>query len=255
MTATISATPEVRASFAHQMRSEWIKLSSLRSTWWVGAIAVAVMLLFAVTSSAPTDDGKLLAGLTFGFVILGILGVTTATGEWSGNLMIATLAATPNRTRWLLAKAATVAVFVFVVELVAVLLSAAALLAMSSMSGETSTLLTVPALRLVIGAAVAMACAGVLGVAIGVAVRHTGASVIIVLALLIAPLIGPLFGNEALARVASYLPTSAWNAILGAHSAGLDFFPLPEPVGLVLAVAWLVLPMLGAWALLRRRDA
>ena len=99
---------------------EWIKLRSVRSTWWTllvfaaGMIGLAILVMIHqhwATMSAPdrasfdpTDDG--FAGLSIGQLALGVLGVLVITTEYSSGMIRATLAAVPRRPLLLAAKAA-----------------------------------------------------------------------------------------------------------------------------------------------------
>src|SRR5690606_706967 len=58
---TASRTSPYRLSFAHVLRSEWIKFRSLRSTWWTLGITVVVMvgfsLMFAAVVTSVSGQG------------------------------------------------------------------------------------------------------------------------------------------------------------------------------------------------------
>jgi hypothetical protein len=91
---------------------EWIKLRSLRSTWWVLAVTVAGAIAIAVAVGVNTKDAaadltnNALAGISLGLLLMGVLGVLVMTGEYSSGTIRATLAAIPNRPLLLAAKAA-----------------------------------------------------------------------------------------------------------------------------------------------------
>ena len=91
---------------------EWIKLRSLRSTWWTLAVTVAGAAAIAVAVGVNTEDAagdltnNALAGISLGLLLTGILGVLTATSEHSSGTIRSTLAAIPNRPLVLAAKAA-----------------------------------------------------------------------------------------------------------------------------------------------------
>src|SRR6516164_8846705 len=99
---------------------EWLKLRSVRSTWWTllvfaaGMIGLSVLVMIHqhwVTMSAadrasfdPTNDS--FAGLAIGQLALGVLGVLAVTSEFSSGMIRATFAAAPRRPLVLAAKAA-----------------------------------------------------------------------------------------------------------------------------------------------------
>ena len=92
------------------IKSEWIKLWSLRSTYWtLGVAAVLVIGVAAIISSVtathtldtPTDT---LQGGAFAQLAFGVLGVLTIASEYSTGLIRTTFAATPKRRRVILVK-------------------------------------------------------------------------------------------------------------------------------------------------------
>src|ERR671921_788483 len=91
---------------------EWIKLCSLRSTWWILALTIAGAVGIAVAVGINTKDAaadltnNALAGISLGLLLVGVLGVLVMTGEYSSGMIRATLAAIPNRPLVLAAKAA-----------------------------------------------------------------------------------------------------------------------------------------------------
>src|SRR5580704_11119008 len=98
--------------FQHVARMEWIKLRSLRSTWWTLAITVGGAVAMAVVIGANTRNragdltNNALAGVVPGLLLTGVLGVLTMTGEYTSGMIRATLAAVPRRPLVLAAKAA-----------------------------------------------------------------------------------------------------------------------------------------------------
>ena len=102
-----------RYGFRHAARMEWIKLRSLRSTTWVLAAGVAITIALGAVAGFNTRNphgdptSNILAGIAFGQVVFGVLGVLTMTGEYSSGMIGATLAAIPRLPLVLAAKAAT----------------------------------------------------------------------------------------------------------------------------------------------------
>src|SRR5450756_1586075 len=132
--STLVAAPEVvavriarpavdaRRTFPGVMRGEWIKLQSLRSTWWVLGATVAVMTLVSLAVAMSLDsmarDPLLAPGLAqihgaeivsggyqIGVVTIAVLGALLITGEYSTRMIRSTLAAVPTRVPVLVAKA------------------------------------------------------------------------------------------------------------------------------------------------------
>src|SRR6202047_1005973 len=122
-------------------RSEWIKLRSVRSTWWTLAAMAVLTVGIAVIAGAtipsrwasmsevqrltfdPTSVS--LAGLLFSLLVIGVLGVLVMSAEYGTGTIRSTLAAVPNRPLVLATKAA---VFAAVAVVVGELLSFASFL-------------------------------------------------------------------------------------------------------------------------------
>lgn len=126
VTATAAATiPPGRYRLVHVVRSEWVKLRSVRSIPWVLAAMVAGTLALGITdclveasdwahmaaaSRARFDPANIsLAGLAFAPLAIGIAGVLVMSGEYGSGLIRSTLAAVPRRRLLLAAKAAVLA--------------------------------------------------------------------------------------------------------------------------------------------------
>ncbi|MEO3886244.1 ABC transporter permease [Nonomuraea sp. B5E05] len=102
--------------------AEWIKLRSLRSTWWALGIGVLVSLALTVLGAsavisrwdpARTSDqaamGIVVAvyvGVVLAQLPLGMLGTMSISGEHASGMIDTTFVATPSRARVLMAKAA-----------------------------------------------------------------------------------------------------------------------------------------------------
>jgi hypothetical protein len=103
------------------LRAEWIKLRSLRSTWYTLAclFGVSLGITFLSTSSlakeyaSATAEERLawdptnrsLTTFIVAQLIIGVLGILVVTSEFATGLMQTSLAATPRRHRLLAAKA------------------------------------------------------------------------------------------------------------------------------------------------------
>lgn len=232
--------------------AEWLKLRSVRSTWWFLGGSTLIMLLLAAVETdggdptVPPGLSTAISGIGY-FVqfILAGLAVLAITGEFATRSVLVTFACTPVRTRVLLAKAMVTAVLVgisgallggLVVGIVAV-----------RFGGLTSLDLGVLAHLLAIGGY--LATLAVLGVGLGALVRRTaGALAILVTLLMLVPeilgLLAARFQLSFLSTVADYTPAPA----------GYRFIAGEWSDGAVLA-AWAVAGLLlGSWAL-RSRDA
>jgi hypothetical protein len=173
-------TPLSRFSAASQM--EWIKLRSLRSTWWTLAVTVAGATGIAVAVGAGTKRGSgdltnnALAGIAPGLLLLGVLGVLTMTSEYSSGMIRATLAAVPNRPLLLAAKAT-------VFGLVTLALGeATAFLAFTAGRATLSSRIRPPSLgdpgvlRAILLSGAGLCLIGLFGLGLGAIIRHSAAA-------------------------------------------------------------------------------
>ena len=81
-----------RQTLLRSVRAEWIKFWSLRSTWITSFITIALTVLFGAGLTAvlgrteeyqDTAKNLITQGLTFGQVVVAVLGALIITGEYS----------------------------------------------------------------------------------------------------------------------------------------------------------------------------
>ena len=247
---------------------EWLKLRSVRSTWWTllvfaaGMIGLAILVMthqhWATMSAAdrasfdPTNDSY--AGLAIGQLALGVLGVLAVTSEFSSGMIRATFAAAPRRPLVLAAKAAIVA---------AVTLVAGEILAFVAF-GIGEAVLKNPAphaslgqpgvLRAVLMAGAYPALIALIGLGLGALIRHTaGAISAVVGVLFVLPLILVPLGTSLQNSVGQFLPmVIAENSLTAVKPVAHSLSP---GVGLALLCGYAAAALVaGGWAL-ARRDA
>ena len=244
---------------------EWIKLRTLRSTWWTlaitlaGASARAVVIGLNSKNAAGDLTNNALAGMVPGLLLTGVLGVLIMTSEYTSGMIRATLAAAPRRLLVLAAKAAVFG------GVTLVLGEAAAFTAFFAggaalWHGITAPALTQPGvLRAVVLSGASFGLIGLLGLGLGAIVRHTAGAIGVLVGgvWILAQVIGAL-AHGAIA----YLPISIIANSLGTTkpetcggSAGGCPHLLSGWAGLgVLCLYAVVLLVVGGW-LLSRRDA
>jgi ABC-2 type transport system permease protein len=239
------------ATIAATAAAEWLKLRSVRSTWWFVGGAAAVMLL---STSIEVDDGdpataQALATATTTVVnfvqhILMALGILAITNEFANRSITVTVMATPSRVRVMLAKALVVGGVVFAVGTAVVGLG----VAVGAARFEEFGLLSTEDLARIVALGGYLAAVAVIGLGLGTLVRRTaGTLAIMVLLLLVIPEILALVARRLDApwveRVADYSP----------GPAGFRFIAGDWEWGLVLG-GWAAAALAtGVWAL-RRRD-
>jgi hypothetical protein len=245
------------------VRSEWIKLTTLRSTTITFAAAVLLMIGFSVLLSwvavhdwsamsrkdrrSITVEEQVLSGRYLAQLAIGVVGAMAVTGEYATGMIRATIAAVPRRLAVLWAKLGVYATVTLVLMLAA---SFAGFFAGNAvLAAHWDFHLSDPGvLRSVVGAGVSLTAICLLGTALGFIVRNTaGAISALVAILMVLPVLG-----EFVPAIARYLPTSAIDALVTARIEGDMLQPLPA---LLLLGAYVGAAIVGAAVILRRRDA
>ncbi|HOQ22425.1 ABC transporter permease subunit [Microbacterium paulum] len=250
-----------RLSFGRVVRSEWIKLLTLRSTWWSLGVTVALSLAISLMmASASRDFGggltpvmTIVMPMQFTMLVAGILGAIAVTGEYSTGMIRSTFTAEPRRGAVLGAKAIVVAVVMALATaltyLVAILLTAP-ILGGAGIDWSDAAQSWVP-----LGAGVfAMAMFALIGLGFGFIIRNgAGAIAATVGVLFVLPIVLNMFvfAGESwqwIVDLGQYLPMAA--AQMATTPAGDDVLR-----GILTLAAWPAALLLGAWAALRTRDA
>ncbi|HEX6343411.1 ABC transporter permease [Umezawaea sp.] len=264
------ATDDIRLTFRGVLRSEWVKLRSVRSsamTLLGAAFAMlAAGLVFASTiggggDGPGPDDGMsdptaiALSGVMITQLVIGVLGVMVVSSEYSTGMIRSTLTGVPARLPVLAAKVVVVTGAVFTSMLAVSLV--AFLGAQAIMSGAdlpTAALGDPGVLRAVVGSAAALTGVAVMGVAFGSILRGTAGAISTLFALVfLAPGLGRLLLPTSWRDdVLKYLPSNASSSFTSV-TAGPDV--LGTTAGALVFAAWVVVPLVVAAVLLRRRDA
>jgi ABC-2 type transport system permease protein len=221
------------------VRSEWTKVRSLRSTVWTLLAALALMVgiggLLAGSSvgqyATPADArahgfepiSTSLDGVTFAQLAIGVLGVLVISAEYGTGMIRASLTVVPRRMPVLWGKLAVFAAVVFSVSLIG---SVVSFLAGQWILDEHQLGVGIGApgaVRSVLGAALYLTVAGLVGVTFGALLRNTAAGISTFVAVFY--IVPPLF--EALPRtvdrhVSPYLPPNA-GQVLYRNTAGLHW--------------------------------
>lgn len=289
MTATAPGLASARLTLPHVVRSEWIKLRTLRSTWWCGALLVLLPVLFGLLvapfldrsgASLPAtgQDAATVAvatvGTNFTQLIAAVLGVLVISGEYGTGMIRSTFTAVPSRLPAVLAKLVVLATLIFVLGLVAAALTLAATAGILSSHGITPRLGESSVWMPIVGSAVYLALVAVLAFAIGALVRNTAGGIatsiglLLVLPILLAVAIG-LTNATWLENVNALLPSAAGGQLhaYAAPSGGAAVGPGGRAAtasadvvlngwgGLGVLVAWILVALVPALVLIRRRDA
>ncbi|RPF27079.1 ABC transporter permease subunit [Georgenia muralis] len=266
-------TSDVHAelSFAGVVRGEWIKLLSLRSTWWTLATTVALMALIALAASASlaeiVGDGPVGAplphgaefvttGSQLGIVTVAVLGALLMTGEYSTGMVRSTLAAVPSRFPVLAAKGIVLTVVTVAVAIVSIAASYLSARPFLDDHGLVPALDDAQTWQVFGGTIYFFVATALLALGIATVLRHTAGSITAVLGLLLLlPGVLQLISIDWVQDVTSMLPLPASFAFLGVSGAmgGNELLTPWEGVGVIAAYA--VVTLAAGAVLLRRRDA
>lgn len=269
-TQTLTAS-EVRTSavapagFGHALRAEWIKLWSVRSTWWT---LIALVVLGAglttlicwgnadwlASDDADESPGSFITwGMMFAPVCAVIIGVLTVTTEYGTGMIRTTLAAVPNRGRVMAAKAVVVTSVLFVIGTLTALIGYVGGNYFLDREGIGMPLEGDVA-RAMYGSGLFVAGLALFSMAVGFLVRHTAAAISIVLALIfvVGNMVMLIPGDFGL-WISRVMPGNAGGEIATPVSFIPDLLD-PWPGFGVFAAETAVLVAL-AWYMLRKRDA
>jgi ABC-2 type transport system permease protein len=280
--SAVATAPRSGVSFGGILHSEWIKLFSLRSTYWCYGILVFLTLAFGLLfgglisteGGIPTDSATVQsiavqgATLSIGMsqLVIAVLGALVITGEYGTGMIRSTLTAVPARLPALFGKIVVFGGVTFVVSFVSIVLAAAL---SATLLGNNGLLVDFadPAYWIaLLGAAGYLALSGVLATAIGTIVRHSAGAIAVVLGLiLVLPGIVSIFAvvtlQEWVANISTFLPSNA-GARMYVYVSEATSDPMglggvilePWQGGLVL-VGWIAALLLLASVLLKKRDA
>lgn len=264
--------------FGGVLRSEWIKLRSLRSTFWCSLIIVvlgvglAALLGVALqaqgTPSAVQRQTFALQAITastqFTSLVAAVLGALMITGEFGTGQIRSTFAAVPARLPALLGKGIVVALATFVVAAVTELLSllvAAPLLTAQGLEVDLGD----PKLWLgILGGAIYIALIALFALAIGSIIRNSAGGIAVSIAvILVLPIVGQIAVSLTRAQWVSdamqFLPTQAGQRMFAypvdlPSGAVQDGVTLDAGQGGLVMLAWVVVLLAIGGILIRRRD-
>ncbi|MVA76143.1 ABC transporter permease subunit [Auraticoccus sp. F435] len=262
--APTTPAPSLRAALASTSAAasaEWIKLRSLRFTWFALLGAAALTVVFAVVVAASisasaangydvTASAAALAAqaVTVGQLPVLMVAVTVVTGEYADASIRLSLRQTPLRGQLLLAKTLVAAAAGFCAG---VPLAVAGMVAARVVLGTADTTSWDEAWRTVLGIGGYLALVSALVLGIGAITRSTIVSVLVSLLLLLAaPLLAQMTRAGWLEAATTYLPSTAGTALTspegGAYGAG---------AALAVLAVWVLLAQLGGYVALWLRDA
>jgi ABC-2 type transport system permease protein len=279
MTALATGRADLGSGHVTQLsviRSEWIKLRSLRSTWYSLLATVVIIVGLGTLFSAlrahrfNQDTGGLrsggfvgrpdldptlisLRGVFLAQLAIGVFGVLEITGEYSTGMIRSSLAAVPHRTPVLIAKALVFGITALIVSEIAALGGfLLGQLALRSTHFQAS-LSTPGAARAIVGAGLYLTAIGLLGVGLGFLIRNTaGAIATLVGVLLVLPLLANALPTPYSTDVSKYLPLNAGTQIL--TTINRDSTMLGPWAGIGITALYALAALIAGAAVLKRRD-
>ena len=269
-------TDEHHLRFTHLLRSEFIKLTSLRVTY----LALITLLVAGLVSStlyaltledaglpAAFSVGLVLDGVTIGAVvcgqiIAGVLGVLAITTEYSSRTIHSTLIAAPARLRVLAAKALVLFGMATITALITVFGAWATSYPFFAEFGLQAPLGTPGFTPALLGASVYIGLCSVFGLGIGTLLRSAaGGSIGVICATMLFPvLLSVLPPWETVRYMRLYSLGHAGDSMtrvgdVNGPFADVTTMYLSPLGGWIAAGAWVIITLVIAGIVFRRRDA
>lgn len=279
---TAEPTVVKNVTFGRVLHSEWIKLWSLRSTWWTLAATVVLMVGIALgfallvqllgdqmEGASPEEQaqmGGMLGGTTVvaaGFdmaaLVVAVLGALIITGEYSTGMIRSTFAAVPGRLAAFFGKAVVLAVVTAVLISLSLALSWLVTYPILSSNDATVDFSDGTQVRSLLGTVLYVTLVALFALGLGALLRHTAGAIFTVVAifLVIPPIvqIGTFAASqlEWIGVLNKFLPSVAGAQITpnaGAFSDVLDPW-----VGISVLAGYTALVLAGAATRLKLQDA
>lgn len=271
-----NARPGPGPSFVRVLNSEFIKFRTLLSTLILLASTAVVMVGFGALSAwgtgqfadaaasdpsaaeAMAAQGGDLAvtvptsGIAFAQLILGSLGVLLMSSEFTTGMARSTFAAVPKRIPAFLAKLVVVMVSAFVLTAVSTYIAGLVSVPILDNYGLKLDLGSAQSVKLLLVNSVYVAAVAAIGLAMGTLVRNSAGGIMSLVGLFfVAPIAFQLIPGEFFEEARKYLPGNTINALTAVEHVP-DTLEVWQ-AALVLG-AWVVVPLVLAMVLLKKRD-
>jgi ABC-type transport system involved in multi-copper enzyme maturation permease subunit len=274
-TATIVPERTRASGIGGVLQSEWTKIRSVRSTYWTLGASILFSIGFGALAAGSVAHhyhqysgaelhrqviadnfdpvSQSMSGVILGQIALAVLGVLIISSEYRNRMIRTTLTAVPRRGRMLAAK---VAVFGGLALLVGEFTAFVSFFIGMRFfdSQELSVSLGDPGvLRAVVGTGVYLALTGIIGLGLGLIIRHSAGAITAVIGfLLVLPILATALPLPWQDRIGQALPFSIGEQTSTTADLSGHLSPL---MGLVVLALYAVAALaVGGW-LLQRRDA
>ncbi|MFI1394308.1 ABC transporter permease [Streptomyces sp. NPDC020681] len=269
---------ESRGRFRQLLAAEWIKLWSLRSTYWVLGVGALVVIGINVNSARsnasrlahqpaadpfnpefrfdPMSTAFVDPAYQILMIIAGSVGAIVVFGEYTSGLIRTTFTAVPARGPVVAAKVTVVAAVMLVLGTA---VSAASFGVSQALLREHGGLsVSDPgALRAVVASALLAPLCALVGMALGALIRHATGTVVAVVGVLL--LLPALFQGDTyrwVAEIGNAMPLTAWEALVENPASHFDPGKYPETIteAWIVFAAWPLAAAVLAVVMVRRRD-
>ena len=247
-----------RQTILHAIRSEWIKICSLRSTWVTSFLTVAITVLFS--AGATIGFGRIegyedmaryniTLGATFGQIVVAVLAALVITGEYSSGQIRSSL---------------VTSVVAFLLGSLSIFLSWA--ISAPFLGEHAGSLTDSHYLGFIWGTGLAYAGIALMTLGLGFLLRSTAGSITVVTVLLFVinlPLQIMAQQWDWAAKIMGVLPNTVSTAVsdpfqltpLGWGSSEAGQYFLEHSQAVLVFAAWAVVPLLIGWFVFAKRDA
>jgi hypothetical protein len=270
------ASPGPGPTFLRVLNSEFIKFRTLLSTLILLGSTVLVVVGFGALSAwgtgqfaeaASTDPqaaaafaaqggdlavGVPTSGIAFAQLILGSLGVLLMSSEFTTGMARSTFAAVPRRLPAFAAKLLVVIVTAYVLTAVSVFLAGLVSLPILDNYGLKLDLASSQSIKMLLVNSLYVAAVAAIGMSLGALIRNSAGGIMSLVGLFfVAPIAFQLIPGDFFVEARKYLPGNSVEPLIAVEH-------LPNTLeawqaGLLLG-AWVVVPVLLAAVLLKKRD-
>ena len=281
-------------SFPRMLRFEYLKMFSLRSTWWMLGATIFLMaglsLLFAAIMNFVVNDDQMMADMGFGAggaangfpvgltivifaysfaqLTIAVFATLTITNEYSSGMIRSTFAATPRRLRTLWAKVIMVTVVTVIVSVIGLVSAWLVTLPILNANDMTIDLSDRTTLRSLIGVVLYLVMIAWFALGIGTLMRGSAGAIATVMGIiLVLPMILGIIAMTAptvtwVGQLYRVLPSEAGQqlvmptgAAVGPGDGMMSVEMLTPWVGFAVLSAYAVAAIAAAAVVIKRRDA
>lgn len=266
-------------NFARMVKSEWIKVRTLRSTTVLLILTVVVMIGFGTLNAWGTtisaqfsgdappeaqaqmaESGGLKAmaysipgsGVAFGQLLLGSLAVVLIASEYATGMIRSTMVAVPRRVQALLAKVLVISVVAFIVGAIAALITYFVVQPILATENLDFALSVEGMIASIINTGTFLALVAIMGMSIGALLRNSAGGIVTIVALLmVLPIVFQLIPNDFFQETMQYLPSSAGSQLVAVQITG---DALTQFQGGLVMGAWALVLLIAASIAIKARD-